>query len=87
MPRPALRSRSLKKIRKKVPGGASIIHYLRKRPKKAKCARCGKSLHGVSSGFTSKIRNIAKSKKRPERPYGGKLCSKCSRIEIKGRIR
>jgi len=87
MPRPALRSRSLRKIRKNLPGGASIIHYIRKRPKKAVCAKCGKPLHGVAGGLTSKVRGLAKSKKRPERPYGGKLCSKCAREELKKNIR
>ena len=87
MPRPALRSRSLKKIRKRLPGGASIIHYIRKRPKRAACAKCKKPLHGVSSGLTSKVRSLAKSKKRPTRPYGGKLCSKCTKEEMKSKIR
>jgi large subunit ribosomal protein L34e len=77
----------LKKIRKKIPGGASVIHYLKKKPKSAKCSKCGKPLHGVAHGLTSKVRSLAKSKKRPERPYGGKLCSRCSRSEIKSRIR
>lgn len=87
MPRPALRSRSLRKIRKKLPGGASIIHYIKKIPKKAVCAKCKKPLHGVASGLTAKVRSLAKSKKRPERPYGGKLCSKCTKDELKKKLR
>ncbi len=87
MPRPALRTRSLRKIRKKLPGGASIIHYFKKKPKKAVCAMCGKPLHGVPSDLTSKVRSLSKSQKRPERPYGGYLCSECARKEIKNRIR
>ena len=87
MPRPALRTRSLRKIRKKLPGGGSIIHYIKKKPKKPACANCGKPLHGVASGLTSKIRSLSKSKKRPERPYGGNLCSKCTKKEIKKKLR
>jgi len=33
------------------------------------------------------MRNMPKTKKRPERPFGGVLCSKCSREEIVSRIR
>jgi large subunit ribosomal protein L34e len=87
MPRPALRTRSLRKIRKKLPGGASIIHYIKKKPKRAVCANCGKPLHGVAGGLTSRVRGLSKSRKRPERPYGGKLCAKCARAQIKKKIR
>jgi large subunit ribosomal protein L34e len=87
MVRPSLRSTSLRKIRKKIPGGASIIHFFRKRPGGAVCAECGKPLHGVSREISSKIRKLSKSKKRPERPYGGKLCSECSRKKIKEKVR
>ena len=87
MPRPALRSRSLRKIRKKLPGGASIIHYIKKRPKRAVCAKCKKPLHGVASGLASKVKCLAKSKKRPTRPYGGKLCSRCTKALMKDKIR
>jgi large subunit ribosomal protein L34e len=87
MPRPSLRTNSLRKIRKKLPGGASIIHYVKKRPAKAMCAGCGKELHGVASGLTSKVRALSKTEKRPNRAFGGRLCSECSRKEIKNRIR
>lgn len=87
MPRPALRSKSLRKIRKRLPGGASIIHYIKKKPKRAVCAKCKKPLHGVAGGLTSRVRSLAKSKKKPSRPYGGQLCSKCAKQEIKNRLR
>jgi len=29
------------------------------------------------------MQNMAKSRKRPERPYAGMLCSRCMRAEIK----
>lgn len=87
MPRPSLRTRSLRKIRKKLPGGASIIHYVKKKPAKAKCASCGKELHGVASGLAAKVRSLSKTEKRPNRAFGGRLCSECSRKELKKRIR
>lgn len=54
MPRPGLRTGRFRRIIRKMPGGALIIHYKKKRPGRARCAVCGKPLHGT----------------RPSRPYG-----------------
>jgi len=43
-------------------------------------------LVGVPKGRDSEIRKMPKTKKRPERPFGGKLCSSCMRREVKGRL-
>ncbi len=83
MPRPALRTGFLRRIRKKLPGGASIVYYFKKKPKAAVCARCKKPLHGVSGISSSRKKKSAKSKRKPQRPYGGNLCSKCARVVIK----
>ena len=83
MVRRSLRSRSLRKIRVKLPGGAWITHYFKKNPSHASCAECGKPLHGTARLRNIKMKKTAKSKKRPERPYGGKLCSSCARKRIK----
>ena len=87
MPAPRLRSRSLRKLFRKVPGGRTIIQYKRKKPKAAHCSNCGAVLKGVPRERPFKMRNMAKTKKRPERPYGGVLCSRCMRLEIINRVR
>ncbi|MCK4497515.1 MAG: 50S ribosomal protein L34e [Candidatus Aenigmarchaeota archaeon] len=87
MPRPALRSRTLRRVKKRLPGGAFIIHYLKRRPSPARCAVCGKKLHGVPRAKPSIIRRISKSKKAPSRPYGGNLCSSCAREKVKEKVR
>ncbi len=76
------KSRSLRRVHKKVPGGRTVIHYEPRKPKQAKCGSCGKALHGIPRELPSKFRNLPKSQKRPERPYGGVLCSKCMRQKI-----
>lgn len=86
MPRPGLRVSSLRKIKKKIPGGASIIFYFKKKPSPAKCGDCGKPLHGVKSERPSKMKG-KKSQKRVSRPYGGNLCSACSRKRLKAKVR
>ena len=87
MPAPRLRSRSLRRLYRRVPGGRTNIHYKRKKPKSAKCANCGAVLKGVPRELPYKMRGMAKTKKRPERPFGGVLCSRCMRLEIIKRVR
>ena len=82
MPAPRLRSRSLRKIFRKVSGGRTRVHFKKKKPKLAKCGNCGAVLKGVPREFPFRMRKMAKTKKRPERPYGGVLCSRCMRQEI-----
>lgn len=86
MPRPSQRSRSLRRLKRTTPGGRRVIRYERRKNSPAKCAVCGKTLSGVPIGRDSEIRNLPKTRKRPERPYGGNLCSACSRREIKRRL-
>jgi large subunit ribosomal protein L34e len=67
------------RIKKRIPTGKVVIKVKKKKPKIAKCALCGKPLHGVPRLRPSEMRKLAKTEKRPERPYGGYLCSRCSR--------
>ena len=76
------KSRSFRQVSRKVPGGKTKIHYKYKKPKKAHCAKCGALLAGVPRERPNKMKNMAKTKKRPQRPFGGVLCSKCMRKEI-----
>jgi large subunit ribosomal protein L34e len=63
------------------------MQYKRRKPDKAICAECGKILAGVPRELPSKMRNLPKTKKRPERPYGGVLCSACTRRKIIAKAR
>ena len=83
MPKPGHRSRSLRKVHVRTPGGVNKVHYKKKKPSIAKCIICGAPLKGVPRERPYKMMNVAKTKKRPERPYGGVLCSKCAREKIK----
>ena len=82
MPAPRLRSRSLRKVFRKVSGGRVSLHYKKKKPKAAKCGNCGALLKGIPREFPFRMRSMAKTKKRPERPFGGVLCSRCMRQSI-----
>ena len=87
MPTPRLRSRSLRKVYRKVPGGRVSIHYKKRKPKAATCGSCGAILKGVPRELPFRMRSMAKTKKRPERPYGGVLCSRCMRQSIISKVR
>ncbi len=77
MPRPAYRSESLRKIPVKTPGGSTVTHYEKRKPRIARCALCGKPLGGVPRLRTPRLRRLSRTKKRPERIYGGYLCPEC----------
>ena len=74
--------RNKRMIYVKVPGGRTVIHFQRKKPAKARCGDCGTVLAGVANERPYKMRNLPKTMKRPERPYGGNLCSRCMRKKI-----
>ena len=76
------KSRSKRRIYRRTPSGRIVIHYVKRRPAKASCANCGNKLAGVPALRNTEMRDIAKSSKRPERAYGGQLCSSCSRRTI-----
>jgi len=77
MVRPMYRSRSLRRVKRRTPGGALTVHYEKRAPGPARCARCGKPLSGVPRLRPYKLRRLAKTRKRPERPYGGVYCARC----------
>ena len=72
MPLPKNRSTSVRKIHVRVPKRGTVIHYRRRiKGLKHACALCGGALQSVSA------------RKRPNRAYGGNLCTVCaSRVLI-----
>jgi len=77
LPRPAYRTRSKRRVYVRTPGGRLNIHYTPRRPGPARCAICGKPLNGVPRLRPVELRKLAKTEKRPERLYGGVVCSSC----------
>ncbi len=61
--------------------------YDRRKPKVGTCPVTGEVLKGVPRELPFKMRNLAKTEKRPQRPFGGVLSSKASRAELKKRVR
>ena len=63
------------------------MHYKKRKPSKAVCSKCGDILKGVANERPYRMQNMAKTEKRPERPYGGVLCSKCTRKVLVAKAR
>tara|TARA_Y100000310_G_scaffold342346_1_gene445239 strand:+ start:512 stop:775 length:264 start_codon:yes stop_codon:yes gene_type:complete len=80
------KSRTYRRVKVKITKGVTT-HYLKKKPSKARCGACGMELAGVPRERPYKMQNMPKTAKRPERPYGGVLCSACSRKKIIAEVR
>ena len=85
--RPGLRSRSVKKVRKKLPSGVLTTHFKKEKPSRQKCGVCDSELHGLPRLKPIRYSNLNKSARTVNRKFGGSLCSKCSRDSIKKSVR
>jgi large subunit ribosomal protein L34e len=75
----------MRKLKKKVAGG-SVMRFEKKKPSRPVCSVCRKPLSAVKKGRAVELKKLPKSKKKPNRPYGGQLCSACMREEIREKI-
>lgn len=67
MPRPAQRSRSLRRVKTKTPGGRTVVHYEKKAKGAHRCPVTGLEIGGMNK----KVYRFGVSTKAPNRPYGG----------------
>ena len=79
MPTTKHRSRTLRIVYRRTPGGRTVVHYRKRKPSRATCSKCGYILTAVPRERPHIMRKMPKTTKRPERPYGGILCSSCMR--------
>lgn len=87
MPAGRFKSRTFRRVKSKLPGGRVTTHYKKRRPARAKCAVCGSLLMAVPNLRPFRMKKLQVSKKRPERPFGGNLCSACTRSYIRAEAR
>ena len=87
MPRPALRTRSRRRVYRRTPGGETVVHYEKRRPGPARCGICGAPLNGVPRARPAELRNMPLTRKRPERMFGGVLCPRCLERVLKQAVR
>ncbi len=87
MPRPQYRSRSLRRVKKKLPGGSTRMSYDKRKPGLHRCSKCGIELKGIPRLRPFKAQNTPKTKKRPERAFGGFLCANCLKAKLIAKAR
>lgn len=81
------RSRTFRRVFVRTPGGETKLTYKKRKNAKPHCALCKAVLPGVARGTKTQVRALPKSARRPERPYGGQLCSACMRKTIVAKAR
>ena len=79
MPAGKHKSGRFRKIFVRTPGSKVVVHHRERKPSKAICGNCKTQLSGVPRERPAKMANMPKTAKRPERPYGGVLCSFCTK--------
>ncbi len=77
----SVKSRHKRLLHVKTPTGKAV-RYVRRKLGVPVCADCGSILPGVARGGS-----MARTKKRPSRPFGGVYCSGCSRARFKAAAR
>ena len=87
MPAGRFKSGRFRKVFVRTPGSKVKIHYRERKPKKAVCGKCGTQLMGMPRERPFSLKKLSKSARRPERPFGGSLCSFCTRSVIKNKAR
>ena len=80
------KSRSSRKVFTRTPSQGTKVHFKTRKNKKKTCAECGAELPGIPHKVDSKFKNLPKTKKRPQRPYAGVLCSRCMRKKIREKV-
>jgi len=74
---PRLRSRRLRRVKVRIPGGKTVTHYKKRNRNIEKCAICKKPLRGIPRLTNQKFKNLNKTQKTISRMYGGYICHSC----------
>ncbi|MEK6849077.1 MAG: 50S ribosomal protein L34e [Nanoarchaeota archaeon] len=80
---PKHRTRTFRRRKTLTPGARHVMHYARRKPQHAHCGTCGVVLPAVPRAHPATMKQFPKTGRRPERPFGGVLCSKCTRMHFK----
>ena len=86
MVRPMHRTRFIRKVFRRTPGGRTVIHFERRKKSPMRCGRCGAILSGVPVDERDRKR-LPRTSKRPQRMFGGVLCPRCLAEVIKSMVR
>ena len=80
------KSRTFRRKQVRTVSGTKTV-YKRRTPKQPVCPVTGEKLSGVPRKTTTELKNMPKTHKRPQRPFGGVLSSKAARDVHKQKAR
>ena len=80
------KSRTFRRKKVRIVSGTKTV-YNKRAPKQPVCPVTGQKLGGVPRKTPTQLENMPKTKKRPERPFGGVLSSKAARDVHKEKAR
>ena len=80
--RGSARSRTFSRVHVRTPGSKTVLHLKKRAPPQGHCASCKAILHGAPRARPFEMSKLSKTERRPERPFGGELCSKCMRSKF-----
>ncbi len=83
----AVLHKSKKARHRRSPSGKQGRISKENKPSPARCGVCGTKLLAVPRKTAAEMKKLARTSKRPERPFGGVLCASCSRQLYKEKIR
>ncbi|MHA1281846.1 MAG: 50S ribosomal protein L34e [Promethearchaeota archaeon] len=86
MPRPAYRSKAMARKKLRTPGNRNVIHYWRRKPKIAHCAKCKRPIPSIPRLRPSKMKKTLRTKRRANRMESGRYCAVCLRELIQEQI-
>ena len=74
-------------IKRRTPGGRASRRLVNDRIGKSHCSSCGAELHGMPRKSQKDTRKLTRTKKRPQRIFGGYFCSACTRETLRDKAR
>ena len=75
------------KMKRRTTTGKTIFREKKARVRHARCANCGRILHGVPRMDAEVTTNLSRTEKMPNRIFGGYYCSACTREILREKAR
>jgi large subunit ribosomal protein L34e len=77
-----LKSRRLKRVQVRLPGGSNTTHYIQRNRSIVRCAVTKKPLRGIPRLTNRQFKNLNKSQKTVSRAYGGYMSHSALKSKI-----
>jgi large subunit ribosomal protein L34e len=81
------KSKTMRKVFVRIPSGVSVVRYKLRKPSRATCPMTGEKLQAVPNLRPNDLNQLPKTKKRPQRAFGGVLSSRAARRVIMSKAR